>query len=31
LIVLSTIGTALVVALTELFKRSGLYVEGWWA
>jgi len=31
LIVLSTIGTALVVALTELFKRTGLYVEGWWA
>jgi len=31
LIVLSVISTALLVALTPVFKRTGLYVEGWWA
>jgi hypothetical protein len=31
LIVLSVLSTALLVALTPVFKRTGLYVEGWWA
>ena len=31
LIVLSVIATALLVALTPVFKRTGLYVESWWA
>ena len=31
LIVLSVVSTALLVALTPVFKRTGLYVEGWWA
>ncbi len=31
LIVLSVIGTALLVALTPVFKRTGLLVRGWWA
>ena len=30
LIVLSTIGTALLVSLTPVFKRTGLYVKKWW-
>lgn len=31
LIVLSVISTALLVALTPVFKRTGLLVRGWWA
>ena len=31
LIVLSVIATALLVALTPVFKRTGLLVKGWWA
>ncbi len=31
LIVLSIIGTALLVSLTPVFKRTGLYVKGWWS
>jgi len=31
LIVLSVIGTALLVALTPVFKRTGLLIRGWWA
>ena len=31
LIVLSVLSTALLVALTPVFKRTGLYVEKWWA
>ncbi|MEM0226666.1 MAG: hypothetical protein QXP94_03325 [Thermofilaceae archaeon] len=31
LIVLSVISTALLVALTPIFKRTGLFVRGWWA
>lgn len=31
LIVLSVLSTAMLVALTPIFKRTGLYVEGWWA
>lgn len=31
LVVLSVIATALLVALTPVFKRTGLYVKGWWA
>jgi hypothetical protein len=31
LIVLSVISTALLVALTPVFKRTGLLVKGWWA
>lgn len=30
LIVLSALGTALLVALTPVFKRTGLLVRGWW-
>jgi len=31
LIVLSVLSTAILVALTPVFKRTGLYVEGWWS
>jgi len=31
LIVLSVLSTALLVALTPVFKRTGLYVERWWS
>ncbi|RLE82803.1 MAG: hypothetical protein DRJ51_00600 [Thermoprotei archaeon] len=31
MIVLSTIGTALLVTLTPLIKRTGIYVKGWWS
>lgn len=31
LIVLSVLSTAILTALTPVFKRTGLYVEGWWA
>jgi ABC-type lipoprotein release transport system permease subunit len=30
-IVLSVISTALLIALTPVFKRTGLLVKGWWA
>ncbi len=31
LIVLSVLSTAILIALTPVFKRTGLYVEGWWS
>jgi len=31
LVVLSVLSTAILVALTPVFKRTGLYVEGWWS
>lgn len=31
LIVLTVLSTAILTALTPVFKRTGLYVEGWWA
>ncbi|AKG38650.1 MAG: hypothetical protein ACP5II_02440 [Infirmifilum sp.] len=30
-IVLSVLSTGILTALTPIFKRTGLYVEGWWA
>ncbi|RLE64981.1 MAG: hypothetical protein DRJ47_06360 [Thermoprotei archaeon] len=31
IIVLATVGTAMLVTLTPLIKRTGLYVKGWWS
>ncbi|PLJ78224.1 hypothetical protein [Infirmifilum sp. SLHALR2] len=31
LIVLSVLSTPILTALTPIFKRTGLYVEGWWS